>query len=50
MEKTKLNAGRKETESEKSHVAPQEIDARMLPGKPQLHGDTQINRDGQNKM
>ena len=41
MGKTKLNAGRKKAESERSHVTPQETDAGTLPSKPQPHGDTQ---------
>ena len=48
MEKTKLNAGRKEVESRRSHVAPLETDARTLPGKPQPHGYTQITGNGLN--
>ena len=43
-----LNAGRKEAESESSHVAPPDTDARTLPGKPQPCGDTQITRNGLN--
>ena len=46
MGKTKLNAGRKEAESKRSHVALPETDARTLPGKPQPCGYTQINGDG----
>ena len=30
-------------ESRRSHVAPTEADAGTLPGKPQPHGDAQIN-------
>ena len=48
MEKTKLNVGRKEAESKKSHVAMPETDARTLNGKPQPRGNTQINRNGLN--
>ena len=48
MGKTKLNAGRKEAESERSHVAPLETDAGTLTGKLQPSGDTQINRNGLN--
>ena len=44
--KTKLNAGRKKMESVRSHVAPLETDTGTWPGKPQPHGNTQINRDG----
>ena len=47
VRKIKLNAGRKEVESERSHVAPLEPDG-TLPGKPQPCGDTQINRNGLN--
>ena len=46
MGKTKLNAGKKEAESERSHVALLETDARILPGKPQPRGNTQISRNG----
>ena len=38
MEKTKLNAGRKEVESERSHIALPEIDAGTLAGKPKPRG------------
>ena len=41
-----MNDGKKKAESERSHVAPLETDTRTLPGKPQPHGDIQINRDG----
>ena len=44
---TKLKAGRKKAESERCHVAPLEPEE-TLPGKPQPHGDTQINRNGLN--
>ena len=47
MGKSKWHAGRKEAESERSHVAPSEPDG-TLPGNPQAHGDTQINRNGLN--
>ena len=43
MEKTKLNAGGKKAESERSLL---ETDTGTLPGKPQPCGDTQINGDG----
>ena len=43
-----MNAGREKAESERSHVAVLETDARTLPGKPQSHGDTQINTNGLN--
>ena len=46
--KTKLNTGRKEAESERSHVALPEIDSRTFPGKPQPRGNAQINRNGLN--
>ena len=46
--KTKLNAGRKEAESERSHGALPETDAITLAGKPQSCGNTQINGDGLN--
>ena len=42
-----MNSRRKKAESERSHVASLEPD-RTLPGKPQLHGDTQITRNGLN--
>ena len=45
MGKSKQNAGRKEEELERSHVAPPETDARTLASKPQPHGDTQTNRN-----
>ena len=45
--KTKRNAGRKDAESERSCVAPQEQDG-ALAGKPQPRGDTQITRNGLN--
>ena len=48
MKKNKLNAGRKEAESERSHVSLPKIDARTLADKSQPHGDTQINRNGIN--
>ena len=44
--KTKLNAGRKKAESERSHVALPETDTGTLPGKPQPHGNKQTNGDG----
>ena len=34
-------------ETERSHLAPQELDG-TLPGKPEPHGDIQINRNGLN--
>ena len=38
--------GEKKEESERSHVAPPETNARgTLPGKPQPCGDTKINRN-----
>ena len=46
MGKPKLNAGRKNAESRRSHIALLEADARTLPDKPQSHGDKQINGDG----
>ena len=46
MGKTKLSAGRKEIESERSHVAPPETDIGVLPSKPQPLGDTQIIKMG----
>ena len=46
MGKTKLNAGRKEAESERSHVALPLTDSGTLPDKPQPCGNTQINGDG----
>ena len=47
MGKTKLNAGRKKAETERSYVAPPETDVRWnLAGKPQPCGDTQNNGDG----
>ena len=49
MEKTKLNAGRKETESRRRHLAPTETDARIFPGKPLPRGDIQINKIGLNE-
>ena len=45
MGKTKLNAERKEVESERSHVAPTDTDSGTLPGKPQLSADTQITKN-----
>ena len=48
MGKTKLNAGRKEAESERSHVPPLDTDARTLPGKPESCSNTQITRNGLN--
>ena len=45
MGKIKLNAGRKKVVLERSHVAPPES-VKILPGKPQPGGDTQINRNG----
>ena len=45
MGKTKLNAGRKKAELERSHVALPQTEARTLLGKPQPCGDTQINRN-----
>ena len=47
MGETKLNAGRKDAELERSHVAPLEQEG-TLPSKPQPCGDTQINGDGLN--
>ena len=44
MGKIKQNAGKKEVEAERSHVALLETDAGTLAVKPQLRGDTQINR------
>ena len=44
MGKTKVNIGRKEVESEKSHGAPPEPDG-TLASKPQSHDNTQINRN-----
>ena len=41
-----MNAGRKEAESEGSHVAPPEMDAGTLASKPR--DDVQINRNGLN--
>ena len=47
MGETKLNAGRKEMESERSHVALSEMDAgQNLANRPKPHGDTQITRNG----
>ena len=41
--------GERKAESERSHVAPPETDARQnLVSKPQPCGDTQINRNGLN--
>ena len=48
MRKTKSNAGKKKTESGESHVAPPKTDTRTSSGKPQPHGNTQINRNGVN--
>ena len=48
MGKTKLNAGKRRVESERSHVAPPKQDGNF-PSKPQPHGDTQITRNGLNK-
>ena len=45
MGETKVNAGRKEAESEKHHVVLPETDAETLAGKPQPCGQTQINRN-----
>ena len=45
MGKTEQNVGRKEVESERSHVALPEMDAGTLAGKPQSHGNKQINRN-----
>ena len=42
-----MNAERKEEELERNHVAPPEPDG-TLAGKPQPHGDTQIDRNGVN--
>ena len=47
MGKTKLNAGKKEVESDRSQVAPLEP-GKTLASKPQPRGDTQINRNGLN--
>ena len=44
MEKTKLNGGRKEVESERSPTAPPETNAGTLVSKSQPRGNTQINR------
>ena len=43
MGKTKLNAGKKKVESEKSHVSMLETDIKILLSKPQSLGDTQMN-------
>ena len=43
---TKLNAGRKEAESERGHVAAKGKECYNLNGKPQPRGNTQINRNG----
>ena len=43
--KTKLNAGRRKAESERSNVASLEPDGTLC-SKPQPRGDTQINGDG----
>ena len=43
---TKLNAGRKEAESERSHATSPETGTRTFPGKPHLHGNTKINKSG----
>ena len=48
MGKTKLNAGRKKEEKERSHVALPDTDTGTFPGKPQPRGDTQSNRNGLN--
>ena len=48
MGKTKLNAGRKEADSERNHVVLPKTDVRTLPGKPQPCGHTWINGDGLN--
>ena len=48
MGKTKLSAGRKEEESERSHAALLETDTRTLDSKPQPHGYTDIDRNGLN--
>ena len=48
MEKAKLNAGRKKVESERSHVVQPETNTGTLAGKPQTHGNTQINRNALN--
>ena len=42
-----VNAGRKEAESERSHVSLPEPDE-TLPSKPQPHSNTQITRNGLN--
>ena len=47
MEKTKLNAGRKEAATERSHIALLEPNG-TLAGKPQPCGNTQININGLN--
>ena len=46
--KTKINSGRKEAESGRSHVVLPETSAGTLAGKPQPHCDRQINRNGLN--
>ena len=43
-----MNAGRKEAESRRSHVAPPEREDGILPGISQTLGDTQITRNGLN--
>ena len=43
-----MNAGRKEAESERSHVAPPETDDGTLAGKSQPRDDIQINTNGLN--
>ena len=49
MGKTKLNARRKNAESERTHVTPPETDfGQNLVSKPQPCGDTQITRNGLN--
>ena len=46
--KTKLNAGRKKAESGRSHGAAVRDRCRNFAGRPQPHGDAQINGDGLN--
>ena len=45
-EKLGCMLGERREESERSHGASLETDARTLVGKPQPHGDTQITRNG----
>ena len=44
--KSKLNTGRKKGESGRCHVTAKGERQQKLTGKPQLCGDTQINRNG----